>query len=327
VTPALLDEAAIAYHDAPVGLDQRSIAAALDPERFIAERTLRGGPAPAESRRQARLFEDALAPHERVVGDIDDRLASQRAVSRPLSTRSSQARLDSRDDVRGAVCRGCVRGGCSSAPCRPAARHRRCCRRWRRRRASWRPGFTGHPTATSTGRSHACNFTGNLELAIGAARTYPFDDAVSSIIQLQAKTVFFPRTDGEWSFGAVASGARDTGAAHGRTAFQSFNVTGLASWYPRDELEIDLNLGVSYLYGSGSFAVAGAAVQYAPIDALQLLGEVFRDEPGGAKFQVGLRGIVVADRFEVYVSYGNRFDAAQWFATAGIRLQTPELFR
>ena len=179
--------------------------------------------------------------------------------------------------------------------------------------------------STSDGHEYwaqpACNFTGNLELAVGAARTYPFGDSPSSIIQLQAKTVLFPRADGEWSFGGVASGARDTGAAHGRTAFQAFNVTGLASWYPRDELEIDLNLGVSYLYGSGSFAVAGAAVQYAPIDALQLLGEIFRDEPGRAKFQVGLRGIVVPDRFEVYVSYGNRFDAAQWFATIGIRLQ------
>ena len=173
----------------------------------------------------------------------------------------------------------------------------------------------------------ACNFTGNLELAIGGARAYPFDDSASSMVQLQAKTVFFPRGDGEWSFGAVAVAERDTGAAHGRTAFQAFNVTGLASWYPRDELEIDLNLGASYLYGSGTFAVAGAAIQYAPIETLQLLGEVFRDEPGRAKFQVGLRGIVVADRFEVYVSYGNRFDASQWFATAGIRLQTPELFR
>jgi hypothetical protein len=133
---------------------------------------------------------------------------------------------------------------------------------------------------------------------------------VSSIIQLQAKTVFFPRTDGEWSFGAVASGARDTGAAHGRTAFQSFNVTGLASWYPRDELEIDLNLGVSYLYGSGSFAVAGAAVQYAPIDALQLLGEVFRDEPGRHWSRASRHcrcGMVRGLR-----DYGNRFDAAQW---------------
>ena len=113
----------------------------------------------------------------------------------------------------------------------------------------------------------------------GGARTYPFDDPVSSVIQLQAKTVLFPRADGDWSFGAVAAGARDMEASHGRTAFQAFNVTGLASWYPRDELEIDLNLGVAYLYGPGSFAVAGVAIQYAPIDALQLLGEVFRDEP------------------------------------------------
>jgi len=173
----------------------------------------------------------------------------------------------------------------------------------------------------------ACNFTGNLELAIGGARTYPSDDPVSNIIHLEAKSVFFPRGEGQWSVGAVAAAERDTGAAHGRTAFQSFNVTGLASWYPRDELEIDLNLGVSYQHGRGSFAVAGAAVQYSPVESLQMLGEVFHDEPGRAKFQVGLRGIVVADRFEVYVSYGNRFDAAQWFATAGIRLQTPELFR
>jgi len=173
----------------------------------------------------------------------------------------------------------------------------------------------------------ACNFTGNLELSIGGARTYPSDDPVSSIIHLEAKSVFFPRGEGQWSVGAVAVAERDTGAAHGRTAFQAFNVTGLASWYPRDELEVDLNLGVSYFYGSGSFAVAGAAVQYSPVESLQLLGEVFRDEPGRAKFQVGLRGIVVAERFEVYVSYGNRFDATQWFATAGIRLQTAEMFR
>jgi len=173
----------------------------------------------------------------------------------------------------------------------------------------------------------ACNFTGNLELAVGLARTYPDGDPASSLIHLQAKTVLFPREDGQWSFGVVASGDRDTGASHGRTAFQGYNVTGLASWYPRENLEIDLNLGVSYLYRSGTFAFAGAAVQYSVIDALQLLGEVFHDEPGRAKFQLGFRGIVVPDRFEAYASYGNRFDATQWFVTVGIRLQTPEFLR
>jgi argininosuccinate lyase len=83
VTPELLDEAAIAYHELPVGLDRRSIAAALDPRRFIAERTLRGGPAPVESQRQSRLFEDGLAADERLVADIDARLE---AAARSLET-------------------------------------------------------------------------------------------------------------------------------------------------------------------------------------------------------------------------------------------------
>jgi argininosuccinate lyase len=76
VTPALLDEAALAYHDVPVGLDEKEIRAALDPSRFIAARALRGGPAPSESLRQAGLFQDALAADEEVVTGVDLRLAN-----------------------------------------------------------------------------------------------------------------------------------------------------------------------------------------------------------------------------------------------------------
>jgi hypothetical protein len=189
--------------------------------------------------------------------------------------------------------------------------------------AWWHPHTDGHEYWAQP----ACNFTGNLELAVGLARAYPTGDPTASLIHLQAKTAGFSRDDNRWAYGIVASADRDMGASHGRTSFQGFNVTGLASWYPRDDLEIDLNLGYSYLYGSGSFAVAGAAVQYTVIDSMQLLGEVFRDEPGRPKFQLGTRGIVIQDRFEVYASYGNRFDAKQWFATVGIRLQTPEFLR
>jgi hypothetical protein len=99
----------------------------------------------------------------------------------------------------------------------------------------------------------------------------------------------------------------------------------LASWYPRDDLEIDLNLGAANAYGMGTFGIAGAAVQYSITSNVQLLSEVFRDEPGRAKFQVGARYHVVPDRFEAYASYGNRFAGSsdQWFVIAGIRLQTP----
>src|SRR5262249_33569850 len=75
-TPELLDEASELYHEIPAGLDQAEIKAALDPGRFIAARTLKGGPAPAESMRQADLFERGLAADEGIVRGIDERLAA-----------------------------------------------------------------------------------------------------------------------------------------------------------------------------------------------------------------------------------------------------------
>lgn len=79
VTPALLDEAACAYHGVPAGLDAPAIRDALDPVRFVAARTLRGGPAPSESARQARLFDEALTADERTVATIEARLAGAAA--------------------------------------------------------------------------------------------------------------------------------------------------------------------------------------------------------------------------------------------------------
>ncbi len=78
-------------------------------------------------------------------------------------------------------------------------------------------------------------------------------------------------------------------------------------------------------FRSGTFALAGAAVQYAVVTNVQLLAETFRDDSARWKYQLGARYIVIPNRFEAYVSYGNRFDAApsQWSATIGIRLQTP----
>ena len=75
VTPALLDEAAVAYHGKPAGLDAAQIKTALDPGRFIATRTMRGGPAPAESLRQAAFFEGGLKADEATVASIHERLA------------------------------------------------------------------------------------------------------------------------------------------------------------------------------------------------------------------------------------------------------------
>lgn len=79
VTPALLDEAAVAYHGQPAGLDAEQIRTALDPVRFVNVRTVQGGPAPSESLRQADVFQRALERDEGIVSDIDARLAAAAA--------------------------------------------------------------------------------------------------------------------------------------------------------------------------------------------------------------------------------------------------------
>jgi hypothetical protein len=172
----------------------------------------------------------------------------------------------------------------------------------------------------------ACNFTGDLELTVGGARTDPSNEPSSSAVLLQAKWVPFSREeDRKWSFGLVGGAARDTHAPHGSSAYQAYYAKLLASWYPRDDLEVDLNLGMANVYGSGSFALAGAAIQYAIVPALQLLAEVFHDEPGPVRFQGGVRWIVAPERFEAYASYGKRFSLSSdsWSVVVGVRLQTP----
>jgi argininosuccinate lyase len=60
VTTDLLDEAAIEYMGERVHLSEPSLREALDPEHFVKSRTLHGGPAPVEARRQIKEFRAAL---------------------------------------------------------------------------------------------------------------------------------------------------------------------------------------------------------------------------------------------------------------------------
>lgn len=171
----------------------------------------------------------------------------------------------------------------------------------------------------------ACNPTGNFELAVGVGTVRPDEGARSSLIQLQGKTVLHALEDKSWSFGVVGGAARDTGQPRGGPAFQMVYAKGLASWYPSDDLEIDLNLGGANTYGYGSYALAGAAVQYRIIDQVQLLAEVIKDAPGKPAWQAGARFFVIPDQLEAYVAYRSSFGEwfNEWGVNIGIRLQTP----
>jgi argininosuccinate lyase len=75
VTPAILDEASMLYYEKPAGLSQATIDAMRDPVRFIAARTVQGGPAAPESQRQAKLFGELLTRDQATVAGMEQRLA------------------------------------------------------------------------------------------------------------------------------------------------------------------------------------------------------------------------------------------------------------
>jgi hypothetical protein len=179
--------------------------------------------------------------------------------------------------------------------------------------------------AREHGIAPACNFSGNLELGAGIVRVRPDADDRSSVLQLQAKTVLYPRANGAWSFGAVGGAVRDTTAPHGRSAFQTFYGKGLASWYPLDDVQVDINLGFSTSHESGTSSLAGVALQYTLTANVQLLAELFRDEPGRGKFQVGVRLLAIPDRFETFIGYVDQLGAGSRSSSViiGFRAQAP----
>jgi len=191
---------------------------------------------------------------------------------------------------------------------------------------SWiRPFHQGH----EIGLVPACNVLESLELSAGGSGVRTGGNAFSTF-QLQAKTVFIRHDDARrWSLGAQAGAARDTSMPRGGPAFQTYFGRALASLYSTGDLELDVNLGLANTYGSGTYAIAGAAAQFLLVERAQLLAEIFKDEPGRGGAQVGLRFLAIPNRFELYASYGRRVGngPANGWATFGIRLQTAPFLR
>ncbi len=75
VTPALLDEASMAYFGKKLNVTQEMIDNALDPVAFIRNRTLQGGTEKKEAQRQTDLFVGMVKRNEKIVAGIEKRLA------------------------------------------------------------------------------------------------------------------------------------------------------------------------------------------------------------------------------------------------------------
>jgi hypothetical protein len=187
----------------------------------------------------------------------------------------------------------------------------------------------------STGGGHqgwllpACSVNDYLEIAFGGARYRDPDLGGHSLLLLQAKTVFYRDPGDRWSAGFVASAMRDGGHESRSDAFHNAAALGIVSFNALDEtLRFHVNAGVVYSRDDYTTGAWGTAAEFDFREDWTVMGEIFRDEPGRPKFQLGLRYTLVTDRVELFVSGGDRIggNGDSWFAKFGVRFQTWKLF-
>ncbi len=137
----------------------------------------------------------------------------------------------------------------------------------------------------------ACNFfLGNIELSLGIGGINPADEPSSQqfetrAIRRQRGRVVGRRESAEYGHdnGPTAEGASST----------AYYAKALFSYFPDEALEIDLNLGASNDFGAGTIVAAGAALHYEFLPKTTAFAELFRNEKGPGKYQLGLRYAIV----------------------------------
>jgi len=175
----------------------------------------------------------------------------------------------------------------------------------------------------------ACSVSDHLEIGIGGARYRGADVGGHSLFLMQAKAIFHRDPDERFSIGGVAALQRDGGHESRGSAFHDGLALALVTLQsPERTARVHLNAGVVYRRDAYTTGAWGVATEYDLRDDWTLLAEVFRDEPGRPKYQLGIRYLLVTDRVELFVSGGDTFDsrADGWFAKFGVRFQTWKLF-
>lgn len=148
----------------------------------------------------------------------------------------------------------------------------------------------------------ACNFTGNLELALGMQTLQTAKGASernSQSLALQGKTIVRPLTDNGWGLGLVL--------AHqgGAQAASSINLPVSLAWHGQDTL-LHANLGASRARGAATAATWGLALEQQLGNATVASLERFGQHASGPTTQLGLRHEVLPGRLQLDASWGRR---------------------
>jgi hypothetical protein len=167
----------------------------------------------------------------------------------------------------------------------------------------------------------ACNFTGNLELTVGGARTH--DDTGTHITDrvFQGKTLFKPLEPNGWGFGLAMGTARHPQADGGGRDWYAFVPASFS--FNDDRFVLHNNLGWLREQETKRHRLTwGVGSETQLTGRTWLIAETFGQNQGKPFYQLGLRHWIVPDRVQIDTTYGNRAGSGspeRWFSI-GLRL-------
>jgi hypothetical protein len=166
----------------------------------------------------------------------------------------------------------------------------------------------------------ACNFTGNLELTLGAARTREGQATRNSDQLIQGKTLFKALEPNGWGWGLAMGHARHP-SANGSGDYYAYVPVSLST--RDDRLVFHTNIGWLREQETRSHRMTWGLATEAQLSASAwLIAETYGQNRGRPFYQMGLRYWIVPNHVQLDATYGNRAGSStqeRWFSI-GLRL-------
>lgn len=168
----------------------------------------------------------------------------------------------------------------------------------------------------------ACNFTGNLELTLGAARTREDGSSRTTDVVIQGKTLFKELQPNGWGWGLAVGNARhpnDEGQGRG----DLYAYVPVTFSLRDDRLFFHTNVGwLRTAQTHRNLMTWGLATEAQLSQSTWLIAETFGQNQGKPFYQMGLRYWLVPGHVQIDATYGNRAGSStpeRWFSI-GLRL-------
>lgn len=174
-----------------------------------------------------------------------------------------------------------------------------------------------NPRSTEFWALPACNFTGNLELALGGAYTRETGNTQNTDIVLQGKTLFKALDTNGWGIGLAAGTIR-----HPQTHTRDWYAYVPTSFSFRDDAVV-VHTNVGWLRegeARRNRLTWGLGTEAQLAERTWLIAETFRQDQGKPFHQLGLRHWLVPNRIQFDATYGNRNGGGERWLSIGLRL-------